>query len=399
MSTALGPAQLPWSSDRAPTDYARLRALHGPVGHDDASGAWLILGYEAARSVLTGRGWTSDPMASEVNRQGLDALGISEPPLSRTMLLLDGDDHARQRDSVRNVFTPRYIAQLSDGVVAIADDIIAPIGTRTPFDFMTEIAQPFPIAVIAEWLGLDLPAAQTLWTEAAAIAPALDGILDAEAAPAAAGALAALVAEFLPLAAQRRTEPGDDLLSLLATDPRLDLDEVVMNAILLAVAGHETTANLLGGGIARLLTGPVGRRPIDRIDADDPAVLDEMLRLDGPAQAVFRVATFTQQLGGHTIGAGDRAIVVLGSANRDPDVFDNPDQFRLDRDGRQPNLAFGHGPHRCLGAALARLEVTVALRMLIGREPVLDGPPVLRDSRLLRGLHSLPMRFLKGSRS
>ncbi len=397
--SAVTPVRLPWTADAAPRDYATLRARYGPIGFDAELDAWLVLGYDAARTVLSGRGWTSDPMAAVANRHALAAIGLAEPPLARTMLLLDGDDHVRQRGSVRDVFTPDYVAQLAAGIEAIADDILDPIPAGTVVDLMTEVAQPFPIAVIAEWLGLDLPTARVLWAEAAAIAPALDGLADVDAAPAAASAFTALIGEFLPLAAGRRAEPQDDLLSLLAVDPRLDLDEVVVNAILLAVAGHETTANLLGGAVSRLLDDTGGTRLVDGVDVDDPGVVDEVLRLDGPAQAVFRVATSRHEIAGHAVEPGERAVVVIAAANRDPDIFDDPDRFRIDRDQRLPNLAFGHGPHRCLGAALARLEVQIMLRALILRDPELAGTAVVRDTAILRGFDEVPILFRKGQPS
>ena len=154
--SAVTPVRLPWTADAAPRDYATLRARYGPIGFDAELDAWLVLGYDAARTVLSGRGWTSDPMAAVANRHALAAIGLAEPPLARTMLLLDGDDHVRQRGSVRDVFTPHYVAQLAAGIEAIADDILDPIPAGTVVDLMTEVAQPFPIAVIAEWLGLDL---------------------------------------------------------------------------------------------------------------------------------------------------------------------------------------------------------------------------------------------------
>jgi cytochrome P450 len=173
----------------------------------------------------------------------------------------------------------------------------------------------------------------------------------------------------------------------------LELDDVVITAILIAIAGHETTANLLGAGIVRLLQPSAnGSRLIDTLDPADPSLLDELLRLDGPVQATGRTATQGQLIGGAEIAAGQQALVVIAAANRDPAAFDDPDHFRLGRGGPAP-LAFGCGAHYCLGAALARLETTVALRRILARNPVLAGPVTWRDTPAIRGPLNVPMVF------
>lgn len=206
-------------------------------------------------------------------------------------------------------------------------------------------------------------------------------------------ALATLLTEFLPLAADRRRNPDDDLLSMIAADPDLELDDVVTTAIIIAIAGHETTANFLGAAMIRLLTSQLdGTRPIDTVDATDDRLITELLRLDGPAQAVARTATHDHVLDDVTIRAGEPALVVLAAANRDPAVFDQPDQLRTDRPGSPP-LTFGHGAHYCLGARLARLETAIAVRQLLARRPALCGDPTWRDNPAIRGPQTLPCTF------
>lgn len=171
----------------------------------------------------------------------------------------------------------------------------------------------------------------------------LGALPDSRELNAGAAAFAALIAEFLPLAADRRSHPGEDLLSFIAADPALQLDDVVITAILIAVAGHETTANLLGAAIIRLLQPSAdGSRIIDTLDPTDPALLDELLRLDGPVQATARTATQDQHVDGAVIAAGQQTLVVIAAANRDPAVFEQPDEFRPARGGPAP-LAFGYG--------------------------------------------------------
>jgi cytochrome P450 len=195
------------------------------------------------------------------------------------------------------------------------------------------------------------------------------------------------------VAADRRARPKDDLLSFIAAHPDLELDDVVTTAVVLAVAGHETTANLLGSAIFRLLTpGSDGSRPIDIVDAIDDRLVTELLRLDGPVQAVGRTVTRNHTIDDIAVNAGEPALVVLGAANRDPIVFNRPEQFQLDRPRPAP-LTFGYGAHYCLGAALARLEITIALRRLLARRPALCGDPIWRNAPAIRGPQRLPCVF------
>jgi cytochrome P450 len=201
------------------------------------------------------------------------------------------------------------------------------------------------------------------------------------------------MAEFLPLAADRRVQPRDDLLSFIAADPALELEDVVTTAILIAVAGHETTANLLGTALIRLLTpGPDGVNLAAKIDPTDPVVITELLRLDGPVQATLRTAIEDTAVGGVVVNAGSTALVVVAAANRDPYAFDEPEEFRPGRTGAAP-LTFGYGAHHCLGASLARLEITAALQKILARQPSLVGAPVWRATPAIRGPQTLPITF------
>ena len=336
-------------------------------------------------------GWTSDPRANPDTRAALAYLGSDM--VDRSMLLTDGNNHRRLRDAVRDVFTPSFIAGLHDGVDAIAAAVIEHPGAGEPFDFMTDIALPLPLTVAAEWLGLDPGNADILREESPAIIRMLGALADADQINTGAAAFATLIAEFLPLAADRRAHPAEDLLSFIAADPALELDDVIINAILIAVAGHETTANLLGVAMIRLLQpDAAGSRLADSHDINDPAVLTELLRLDGPVQATARIATQDQRAGGAEITAGQRALVVLAAANRDPKIFDRAAEFRLDRRGAAP-LAFGYGAHYCLGSALARLEIEAALRRILPRTPTMAAPATWRDTPAIRGPLHVPMVF------
>lgn len=382
--------RLPWDA-ADPYPFYEQRRDDGDVVWDDTAQAWLVLGFHAAREVLGEPGWTSDPRANPNMRAAIDSVGSEM--IERSMLLTDGANHRRLRDAVRDVFTPSFIAGLTDGVQTIAHSVIDYPTVGRPFDFMAEIALPLPLSVAAEWLGLDPDNAELLRAESPAIIRMLGALADSEEINAGAAAFATLIAEFLPLAADRRSHPGEDLLSFIGADLALELDDVVITAILIAVAGHETTANLLGAGVIRLLQpGADGSRIIDDLDPTDPALLTELLRLDGPVQATARTATQDQRLDGAVIAAGQQALVVLAAANRDPTVFDQPDHFRP-RHGAPAPMAFGYGAHYCLGAALARLEITVALRQILARKPTLADTVIWRDTPAIRGPLNVPVIF------
>ncbi|HSS25853.1 MAG TPA: cytochrome P450, partial [Mycobacterium sp.] len=331
------------------------------------------------------------PLANPNARAAIDSMGSDL--VDRSTLFADGVNHARLRGSVRDVFTPSFITGLTDGIEAIAAALIDHPPAATTFDFMADIAQPLPLTVAAEWLGLNPETSRLLGEESSAIIRMLGALADPDEIASGTAAFAALVTEFLPLAADRRSNPADDLLSLIASDPALPLDDVVITAILIAVAGHETTANFLGAAMIRLFTPkPDGIRIVDGLDLADPAVITELLRLDGPVQATARTATKDQLIDDVEIITGQQALVVVAAANRDPAVFEAPDRFRLDRDGPAP-LTFGYGAHYCLGAALARLETTVALRQILARKPVLAGTVTWRDTPAIRGPLNVPIVF------
>lgn len=383
--------RLPWDPADPYPFYEACRH-EGDVVWNDTAAAWLILGYHRARQILAGPGWTSNPLANPNTPAALRATGPDM--LRRNMLFTDGADHARLRGAVRDFFTRNSIAGLRDGIVTIAAHTIDSVSPRVEFDLMADIALPLPIAVAAAWMGLDIAAARLLREESAAIIRMLADSTDTDAIDTGTGALAALLTEFLPLAADRRRHPGDDLLSAIAADTDLELDDVVTTAIIIAIAGHETTANLLGSAMIRLLAPqPDGARPLDTITTVDDSLITELLRLDGPVQTVARTATHDHVFGDVTIRAGEPALVVLAAANRDPAVFNNPGQLRTDLLRPAP-LSFGHGAHFCLGASLARLETAIALRQILARQPTLCGKPTWRDNPAIRGPQTLPCTFM-----
>ncbi|ORB87549.1 cytochrome [Mycobacterium kansasii] len=313
--------------------------------------------------------------------------------LRHNILFTEGADHRRLRSAVRDAFTRSFIADLRTGIDTIAAHTIDSLPVGVDFDFMTDIALPLPIAVAAAWMALDIDTARLLREESPAITGMLANPSDPTAIENGTDALATLLTEFLPLAADRRAHPGDDLISFIAADTELELDDIVTTAIIIAIAGHETTANLLGAALIRLMTPqPDGTRLIDTINTVDEKLITELLRLDGPAQAVTRTATIDHLIDDVPIGKGQPALVVLAAANRDPSVFNKPDRIQLHRPGPAP-LTFGHGAHYCLGAALARLETAITLNQVLVRRPIQCGTPTWRNNPALRGPQTLPCSF------
>lgn len=382
--------RLPWDAADPYPFYEACRR-EGDVIWNDTAAAWVVLGYHPARQILGGTGWTSDPLAN--SNAPLGTWAADPDMLRRNMLFADGVNHDRLRGAVRDVFTRSFISGLQEGVDAIATQTIDLLPAREDFDFMARIALPLPIAIAAAWLGLDVDSTRLLRAESPAISRMLGDFNDVDAVESGTAALATLLTELLPLAADRRRHPGDDLLSFISADPNLELDDVVITAIVIAIAGHETTANLLGSAMVRLLAPTAdGARPIDTIDSVNDVLVTELLRLDGPVQAVTRTATQDHIIDNIAVRAGEPALVVLAAANRDPVVYNEANQFQADRRGPAP-LAFGYGAHYCLGAALARLEMVITLRHILARRPELCGAPIWRDNPAIRGPQTLRCVF------
>ncbi|QZH59724.1 cytochrome P450 [Mycolicibacterium farcinogenes] len=381
--------RLPWDA-ADPYPYYETQRRKGTVVWDEAAGAYLILGHGAARQVLGDADWCN-PLAAPAVQAMMDPVG--RELVNRNMLFAHDRDHARLRASVHDVFVPGFISGLTDGVSAIAADALQNCPAGTPFNYVEDIALPLPIAVAAAWMALDVPSSRLLRQHSPAISGMLGAFADMETVTTGSGAFATLMTEFLAIVADRRKNPGDDLISFMSADPDLTLDDVVINAILIAVAGHETTANLLGSAMVRLLSPQAdGSRLVDTVDTSDPALVNELLRLDGSVHATARTALTDHVVDGIEIATGTTVFVVLAAANRDPDVFVEPDELRLDRRDAAP-LTFGFGAHYCLGGALARLEISAALSETLARDPELAGPARWRNTQAVRGPLSVPLIF------
>jgi cholest-4-en-3-one 26-monooxygenase len=310
---------------------------------------------------------------------------------------MDDPDHRKRRALVNKGFTPRRVQEREARVREIAVDLLERAKARGRFDFVHDVAAWLPLVVIGDMLGVD-PAdyARLLaWSEAMILGTGATTLARMEDA---AQAFEEYVAYQRSVIADRRTRPRDDLVSILVhaevDGTRLGDDELVMEALLILIGGDETTRHVLSGGMYQLLLHPEQRAALAADPARIPAAVEEMLRWVSPIQNMARTAVRDVELRGQRIRAGEKALLLYPSANRDAAVFDEP--FRFDV-ARAPNehVAFGIGAHFCLGANLARLELRVLVEEAVRRLPELalateDAPP-LRASNFISGLESLPV--------
>jgi cytochrome P450 len=314
------------------------------------------------------------------------------------MLDRDPPDHTRLRRLVSKAFTPRAVEALRPRITGLVDEMLDAAQSQGRVDLVDTLAFPLPFAVIGEMLGTPPADHERIRQLSGTVVRSLEPVND----PATARAIVEADAELTQIAAEmiawKRANPAGDLLTALinAEDGGdvLGDEELIAQTLLLYIAGHETTVNLIAGGTLALLRYP---DQLARLRSD-PALtvnaVEEMLRYDSPVQATRRITLEPASIGGVTIPAGSFVMALLGSANRDESYF-GPDagQLRLDRENARQHVSFGAGPHHCLGASLARMEAAIALGRLVTRFPglALDGEPSWNGRINLRGPARLPV--------
>jgi hypothetical protein len=324
----------------------------------------------------------------------LDATGVAEPP---SMLVVDPPEHTRFRRLVSRSFTPRAIAAFEPAVQKTADALLDGLESRTGVvDLVDAYAAQLPVLVIADLLGVPTERREDFLRWGAAAAATLDPGLPLRRYVAAERALRAMHAFLRGHFARLRADPGDDLVSrLVHLPPEEALTERELHAtvMLLLGAGFETTVNLLGNAVVLLDRHRDQWEALLADPAGWPNAVEEVLRHDSPVQLTGRTARADVEVAGRRVREGTRITVLLGAANRDPEVFADPARFDVTRRNARDHLAFSGGVHYCVGAGLARLEGAVGLRALAERFPRLRvaGTPVRRDLRTLRGFDHLPV--------
>ena len=321
--------------------------------------------------------------------------------LGHMMLNKDEPDHMRLRGLVNKAFTPRIVERLRGRVESVVDGLLGAVLARSErrIDIIRDLATPLPVIVIAELLGVPAEDQDRFKTWSDDIAIVLDGSVRGSGLPAAADSAAALSEYLRAVVAQRRREPREDLISRMLSardrDEALSDDELVANCILLLLAGHETTTNLIGNGALALLRHPDQLERLRRQPDLAANAVEECLRYDAPVQLTSRETREDLELFGVKFPKGIEINLIIGSANRDEARFVGADHFDIGRDA-SGHIAFGYGAHFCLGAPLARLEGEVALGRLATRLPelALDTENLLwRPGLVLHGLQSLGASF------
>jgi len=374
--------------------YAQVRQrglVRSPLGvfatADHATAAGILRDRRFSSSPVHQRGYRPPSYPPGDPRAGLPAADL---------LTMDPPDHTRLRRLVAGAFTPRAIAGLEPWIRDVTVRLLAAADGAAGFDLIDALAFPLPIMVICHLLGVPAQDQAQLRAWGQDVLPELQ--MAATARARARASELALAGYLQDLVRERRANPDDSILSaLIAAEEegdRLSSGEVVSTAMLLLVAGFETTVNLIGNGTVALLGD---RHSWDRLRQDPalvPAAIEEILRYDSPVQLALRTATEDVEAGGGVIAAGRTVVVFIGGANRDPGVFEQPDEFRIDRPDPGRHLSFSLGMHHCLGASLARLEGRIAIEELTRRYPALElaAPPARRPLLVLRGFESVPVR-------
>ena len=369
--------------DKAREAYTWMRTS-SPVHFDEKNRMWGLATYDAV-------------LAAERDAKVFSNAGGSRPDTGPLpwMIDLDAPEHLKRRKLVNRGFTPARVRASEPQLVGICDDLIDRVCERGECDFVHDIAAPLPMIVIGDMLGIPPEDRDRLLAWSDAMLASLSG--DPEHLAAAADAFMSFQEYALAMMAARR-ETGDtsDLIGVLVhaevDGDRLEDHEIVMETLLLLVGGDETTRHVTSGGMEQLMLHPDQRQKLIDHPARLPTALEEMLRWVSPIKNMARTVTRDVELAGRHLAAGDRALLLYESANFDAAQFDDPERFDIERSPNE-HLAFGFGPHFCLGASLARLELQTMFERLLARLPdleLVDGEPY---DRFLGQLTTMPVRF------
>jgi len=389
-----------WASDPFPL-YAEFRD-RAPIHRNDM-GFWVVAGHADCLTVLRDRRASSNTISAAPERFRRPI--TEDSPLAagmvemRPFLFRDPPDHTRLRGLVAKAFTPKVVDSLREGTARMVEELLDKAVDAGEIDLVADFAYPLPMGVICNLLGVPVEDRDRckVWSQALARGMDPDFLLPDDLIAARAEAGGQFAVYFLGLMEERRHKPSDDLLSALVTAEdaggALSDTEVLSTCILLFIAGHETTVNLIAGGTLALLRHP---DQLARFRADPGlhrTAIEEMLRYVSPVQLTGRAFIEDAEIGGAEFTAGDFVILLLASANRDATQFEDAERFDITR---SPNnhLGFGFGIHRCLGAPLARMESELALSALVRRAPHLalaTDEVHYKANVVLRGMEALPV--------
>lgn len=356
--------------------YQRLRETD-PVYFDETLKAWIVTRYRDVERVFKDPGFSADRVAKARYRYDDKYQSVFDV-LSQVMVQSDGAKHKRLRDLVHIAFTRTAVNAYRSSIRALADTLLESAVDRGEMDFMSDYAVPLPVLVISEIVGIpgkDRPQIKA-WCDAyAAVAVNFFNHVTDEQLQLCLESVTAFRSYLEERIAQIKCSPGTDLLSSLVIAEQnervLTLAELIGNTILVLTAGNETTTATLGNGIKLLLDHPEQFDLVRSNPALVSGLVEEALRLETPVQFLGRIALEDTEIGGKTIRPGDMVLVVIGAANRDPDLFDNPDRFDVTRQHNH-HLSFATGAHLCAGVQLARLEARIGFEAVLDRAERFD---------------------------
>jgi cytochrome P450 len=377
--------------------YSQFRD-RGPIQLPEAN-LTVFSAYRDCDEVLRHPSSSSDRLKSTLAQRQVEADVAPRPLGPPGFLFLDPPDHTRLRKLVSKAFVPKVVSALQPDITALADGLLDQIAEQGRFDVIGDLAYPLPVAVICRLLGVPLEDEPKFSHASGLLAQSLDPFLaftgelpdDIEERMQAARWLRDYLRGLIE---QRRSHPGDDLMSALIaveeSGDQLTEDEIVSTCSLLLIAGHETTVNLIANAILAMLRHPWQWAALGADAGRAPGVIEETLRYDPPVQMVGRNAGDDMTIGDIQVVKGDTMMLLLAAAHRDPAEFERPETFDPNR-GTFRHLAFGRGTHYCLGAPLARLEASVTLSAVTARFPRarLAGEPQYKPNVTLRGLSTL----------
>ena len=376
-----------------------------PVYRSPSLEYWFVSDYEDIKTVLldpavfSSDGWDQLYMAQLPPGSTAELTALSDHFSYPSLVSADPPRHTRLRRLILRAFTPRAVESLRDSITSTVDALLALAEASRRVDVIAGLAVPLPINVFAHMFGVPKSDHEMLKSTSADFTAFVSNVRpnlgEARQANASLGQFRAYLLELFQ---DRRASPRDDLVSvILAPDESGDAltdDELLSLCAHLLIAGHETTTNLIANGLLGLLTYPEQMALLRSRPELVAQAIEELARWETPLQRVKRMATRECVVGGQTVAKGDRLMLFIGSANRDPTVFAEPDVVDIEAD-RKTHLAFGHGIHFCVGAALARLEAQIAIESLLQRFATIELEPGWRPSwnpSLLRGLRDLPVR-------
>lgn len=378
----LNPLTTEFLQDPYPT-FKRLQQ-EAPVFWSEKSKYWIVSRYADVHGIL--RDLSYEKQLQRWNQ--INPLVKMLPPVhslqkSRAtwMLNMNPPDHTRMRGLVNKAFTPAMVNSLRPRIEENVNHYIDQVASMKEFDLVPEFSFPIPVTVIAQMLGVPHEDRDKFHHWSTILTDTLEPQMDLGKLSKAATATDELIEYFRGVANERRREPKNDLISALVAaeeeGQKLTEEELLNNCILILVAGHETTVNLIGNAVRTLLQHPDQLKMLQENPNLIQGAISEVLRFESPVQTTRRLASEDIEVGGETIKAGDMVVLLMGAANRDPEQFPDPDRFDITRDAKK-HLAYGHGIHHCLGSSLANTEGQIAVSALFKRMPNLR----LRDQHI-----------------